>query len=170
MKRVLIMGCPGAGKAKLAVRLGRITGLDVYHIKDDRFSVRHTDNEKLAWKEAVSKITEKDSWIIEGTQSITYKMRINRADTVLFIREKPFNCLKNFIKRSLRKKMAHSRDRLRISGDMIKKILAYRKSMRPIIDDLDKNSKSNLNVIFFSNEDEIDVYIKELRMEYKATK
>ena len=38
MKKVLIMGCPGAGKAKLAARLGRITGLDVYHIKDDRYS------------------------------------------------------------------------------------------------------------------------------------
>ena len=84
--------------------------------------------------------------------------------------EKPFNCLKNFIKRSLKKKMTHSRDRLRVSGDMIKKILAYRKSMRPIIDDLVKNSKSNLNVIFFTSEDEIDIYIKEIRMEYKATK
>ena len=97
-------------------------------------------------------------------------MRINRADTVLFIREKPFKCLKNFIKRSLRKKMAHSRDRLKISGDMLKKIIAYRKSMRPMIEDLIENSASNLNLIFFNNEDEINTYIKELRMEYKATK
>ncbi|MCD6323314.1 MAG: hypothetical protein J7L77_09865, partial [Clostridiales bacterium] len=110
MKRVLVMGCPGAGKARLAVHLGRITELDVYHIKDDRFSVRHTDDEKEAWKEAVSKITERDSWIIEGTQSITYKMRINRADTVLFIKEKPFRCLKNFVRRSLRKKINYNRD------------------------------------------------------------
>lgn len=168
MKRVLVMGCPGAGKAKLAARLGRITELDVYHIKDDRFSVRHTDNEKEAWKSAVSKITEKDSWIIEGTQSITYKMRINRADTVLFIKEKPFRCLKNFARRSLRKKMAHSRDRLKISGDMLKKILAYRKSMRPMIEDLIENSPSSVNVIFFNNEDEINTYIKKIRVEYKV--
>ncbi len=170
MKRVLVMGCPGAGKAKLAAHLGRITGLDVYHIKDDRFSVRHTDDEKEAWKEAVSKITERDSWIIEGTQSITYKMRINHADTVLFIKEKPFRCLKKFVKRSFRKKLAQNRDRLKISGDMLKKILAYRKSLRPMIEDLIENSPSNLNVIFFNNEDEINAYIKELRMEYKSEK
>ena len=170
MKRVLVMGCPGAGKAKLAARLGRITELDVYHIKDDRFSVRHTDNEKEAWKSAVRKITEKDSWIIEGTQSITYKMRINRADTVLFIKEKPLRCLKNFARRSLRKKMAHRRDRLKISSDMLKKILAYRKSMRPMIEDLIKNSPSSVNVIFFNNEDEISTYIKKIRVEYKVQK
>ncbi len=166
MKRVLVMGCPGAGKAKLAVRLGRITGLDVYHIKDDRFSVRHTDEEKEAWRNAVQKIVDRDSWIIEGTQSITYKMRLDRADTVFYIREKPFNCLRNFIKRSFRKKLAHSRDRMRISRDMIKKILAYRKTMRPMIDDLLEKNNSRLEVIFFSGDEEIDAYLEKLRLEY----
>jgi len=166
MKRVLVMGCPGAGKAKLAARLGRITGLDVYHIKDDRFSVRHTDDEQEAWKNAVLKITEKDSWIIEGTQSITYKMRLNHADTVFYIREKPVKCLKSFIRRSIRKKMSKNRDRLRVSGDMLKKILAYRKTMRPMIDDLIEKNKTHLEVKFFTSEEEIDAYLEDIRMEY----
>jgi len=166
MKRVLIMGCPGAGKARLAVRIGRITGLDVYHIKDDRFSVRHTDDEKEAWKKAVQKIVDRDSWVIEGTQSITYKMRVDLADTVFYISEKPFNCLKNFIKRSFKKKLAGSRDRLRISRDMIKKILAYRKKIRPMIDDLIEKNNTHLNVIFFSCDEEIDEFLDKLRLEY----
>ena len=166
MRRVLIMGCPGAGKARLAVRIGRITGLDVYHIKDDRFSVTHTDDEKEAWKNAVQKIVDRDSWVIEGTQSITYKMRLDRADTVFFIREKPFNCLKNFVKRSFKKKLAGSRDRLRISRDMIRKILAYRKTMHPIIDDLIEKNNTRLKVIFFSGDEEIDTYLEGLRLEY----
>lgn len=170
MKRVLVMGCPGAGKARLAARLGRITELDVYHIKDDRFSERHKDDEKEAWKEAVKKIVERDSWIIEGTQSFTYKMRINRADTVFYIREKPLTCLNKFIKRTLKKKLAHNRDRRKLSGDMLKKILAYRKTMKPMIEDLIEKNKTHLNVIFFNCDEDIDKYIKEVRMEYKAKK
>ncbi len=170
MKRVLIMGCPGAGKAKLAVRLGRISELDVYHIKDDRFSQHRTEDEKTAWKEAVKKIVDKDSWIIEGTQSISYKLRIQRADTVLFISEKPFNCLKNFIKRSLRKKMAKNRDRLRLSCDMFKKILAYRKIMRPMIEDLIEKNKTHLNVEFFNCDADIDTYLQNIETEYSKKK
>lgn len=166
MKRVLIMGCPGAGKARLAVLLGKITGLDVYHIKDDRFTVRHSDGEKEAWIEAVKKITEKDSWIIEGTQSFTYKLRIDRADTVLFISQKPFTCLKNFVKQSLSKKMIKNRDRLRVNGDMLKKILAYRKIMRPLIDNLIEENKTHLDVRFFNNEDEINTFIENLELEF----
>lgn len=168
MKRVLVMGCPGAGKAKLAVLVGKITGMDVYHIKDDRFSIRHSEGEKEAWIEAVKKITEKDSWIIEGTQSFTYKLRIDRADTVLFISQKPFKCLKNFIKQSLSKKMIRSRDRLRVNSDMIKKILAYKKIMRPLIDDLIEENKTHLDVRFFNNEEEIDTFIDNLRLEYNV--
>ena len=160
MKRVLIMGCPGAGKAKLAVRLGRITGLDVYHIKDDRFSIRHTDEEKEAWKNAVRDIVEKDSWIIEGTQSITYEMRVARADTIFYIRIKPLHCLANFLAMSFKKKLRHNRDRLRVNGDMIKKILAYRKTMRPLINDLIEKNETRINVIFFECDDEIDSYLE----------
>jgi adenylate kinase family enzyme len=170
MKRVLVMGCPGAGKAKLAVRLGRITGLDVYHIKDDRFSERHSEDEKNAWKEAVQKIVDRESWIIEGTQSMTYEMRMARADTVFFISEKPFNCLKKFAKRSLGKKMAKNRDRQRVNRDMLKKILNYRRIMRPIIDDLIEKNDTHLNVIFFENDNEIDTYLEELRTEYAKEK
>ena len=170
MKKVLVMGCPGAGKARLAAQLGRITGLDVYHIKDDRFSERHTDGEKTAWKEAVQKIVNKDSWIIEGSQSISYDIRINNADTVFFIREKPINCLKNFIRRSFRKKMAQNRDRMRISRDMIKKIVAYRKTMRPMIEDLIEKNKKHLDVKFFIGDIEIEKFLEEMRLEYSKVK
>ena len=168
MKRVLVMGCPGAGKARLAARLGHITDLDVYHIKDDRFSEKHTEDEKAAWMEAVRKIVEKDSWIIEGTQSISYKMRMDRADTVFFITEKPMKCLGKFIKRSFKRKLSHRRDRMHISRDMFKKILAYRKTMRPIIDDLIEKNKTHLEVKFFSCDEEIDEFLIKTEGEYKV--
>ncbi|MBN2558580.1 MAG: hypothetical protein JXB33_07510 [Clostridia bacterium] len=166
MKKVLIMGCPGAGKARLAVRLGQITGLEVYHIKDDRFSERHSEEEKNAWRDAVSKIVAKDSWIIEGTQRITYDMRIENADTVLFLCIKPMVCLRNFIKRSLGSLKTNDRYGMRLTGDMLKKILAYKKVMHPLINDLLEKHKEHLDVRFFKDEEEAYAFIEEIRTEY----
>lgn len=170
MEKVLIMGCPGAGKAMMAARLGRITGLDVYHIKDDRYSEKHTEDQKKAWREAVAKIISNDSWVIEGTQSITYDMRLEAADTVLFIKQKPFDSLSNFIKRNLRKKFKGNRDRIGMKWDMIKKILAYRKTLRPMVDHLIEQNKDHLRVIFFSTENEIDEFLENLRTELAQAK
>lgn len=166
MKKVLIMGCPGAGKAKMAAQLGRITGLDVYHIKDDRYSERHTEDQKKAWREAVEKITANESWIIEGTQSITYEMRVEAADTVLFIRQKPFDCLSKFIKRSF----VLNENHLGLSWDMLKKIIAYKKVLKPMVEDLLEKNKEHLHVIFFDNEEEIDDFLENIRMELAQEK
>lgn len=170
MKKVLIMGCPGAGKAKLAAQLGRITGLDVYHIKDDRFSEKHTEAQKAAWREAVAKIIANDSWIIEGTQSITYNMRIEAADTVLFIKQKPMDSLINYIKRSIKRKFGRYQHRIGMKRDMLKKIISYRKSLGPMVDDLIEQNKDHLTVIFFYSEHEIDEYLENIRSEYSKKK
>ena len=160
------MGCPGAGKAKMAARLGRITGLDVYHIKDDRYSEKHSEDQKRAWREAVAKIIANESWIIEGTQSITYDMRVEAADTVLFIKQKPFDCLSNYIKRGLRKTETH----MGFSWDMFKKIIAYRKVLTPMVNDLIEKNKEHLSVIFFNTEKEIDDFLETIRMELAQEK
>lgn len=170
MKKVLIMGCPGSGKAKLAVRVGQITGLEVFHIKDDRSSERHSEQEKEAWREAVQKIVNKNSWIIEGTQSITYDMRIKNADTVLFVREKPIKCLFKLIKKTLRERHLPDAHRIRLTKDMFKKIMAYRKSRVPLIKELIEKNKNHLKVIFFEDDDEINEYLENLRMEYANKK
>jgi adenylate kinase family enzyme len=166
MKKVLIMGCPGSGKARLAVRVGQITGLDVYHIKDDRFSERHTGEEVRAWREAVQKIVDRDGWVIEGTQSITYDIRIQRADTVLFVKQKPLTCLMKFIKKSFRERKSLDAYRLRLTKDMFRKIMAYRKLRVPLINELIEKNKTHLDVVFFEDEDQINRYLENLRKEY----
>lgn len=170
MKKVLIMGCPGSGKARLAVRVGQITGLDVYHIKDDRFSERHTEEEVQAWRDAVQKIVDRDGWVIEGTQSITYDIRIQHADTVLFVKQKPLMCLWKFIKKSFRERKSLDAYRLRLTKDMFKKIMAYRKLRVPLINELIEKNKIHLDVVFFEDDNQINMYLENLRKEYSSKK
>ncbi len=170
MKKVLVMGCPGSGKARLAVRVGQISGLEVFHIKDDRFSERHTEEEKKAWREAVQRIVDRDEWVIEGTQSITYDIRMKRADTVLFVKEKPLKCLWEFMKKGFRERNSLDAYRLRLTGDMFKKIMAYRRLRVPLIKELIEKNKTHLEVKFFEDDKQINEFLENLRAEYSNKK
>jgi adenylate kinase family enzyme len=85
MQRVMIIGGSGSGKSTLAKRLGLITGLPVVHI-DPMFwapgwhqrSAEETT--RLARAAAAS-----EKWIFEGNHSATWRDRLARADTVIFL-------------------------------------------------------------------------------------
>ena len=85
MKRVLVIGCPGAGKSTLARRLHELTNLPLYHLDliwhlPDRSHVSQD-----AFDERLSEILSKDRWIIDGNYGRTLETRLDRCDTVLFL-------------------------------------------------------------------------------------
>jgi len=85
MKKVLVIGCPGAGKSTLARRLHGLTGLPLYHLDmiwhlPDR---THVTQETFDFR--LSEILEKDYWIIDGNYGRTLEMRLKKCDTVLFL-------------------------------------------------------------------------------------
>ncbi len=85
MKKILIIGCPGAGKSTLARWLSAKTGLPLYHLdmiwhRPDRTTVtREEFDEKLA------EILAGERWIIDGNYSRTLPRRLAAADAVLFL-------------------------------------------------------------------------------------
>lgn len=99
MKKIAIIGSGGSGKSTMARRLGDITGIKVYHL------------DKLFWKpgwESITReeLTEKikgimleDSWIIDGNYSSTMEMRMEEADTVIYLDFPSISCLWGITKR-----------------------------------------------------------------------
>lgn len=84
-ERILIVGCPGAGKSTLARRLGTLTGLPVYHLdllwhRPDRTTV---DIETFA--RSLDQILARDQWIIDGNYGRTLPQRLARCDEVFFL-------------------------------------------------------------------------------------
>lgn len=85
MKRVMIVGQPGAGKSWLARELGAITGLPVHHMDTIHFKpgwVERPRREKVAMARAVEEL---DEWIFEGGLSATYDTRLRRCDTLIVL-------------------------------------------------------------------------------------
>lgn len=89
MKRVLLVGSPGAGKSTFARKLSLITGLPIIHL--DRYyndkKLGYVDDE-VKWTAFIAQLIAEDEWIIDGNYSGSLEMRLARADRV-FVFEYP---------------------------------------------------------------------------------
>lgn len=82
MKKVIIIGCPGAGKTTFAEKLRDKTGLPLYYLdaiwhKPDRTHISRED-----FDARLTEILAEDEWIIDGNYSRTIEMRLKECDTV----------------------------------------------------------------------------------------
>ncbi len=102
MNKVLVIGCPGSGKSTLSFKLSQLTGiplivLDKYYWQED-----WTPMDEERWKSCCADLISRDRWIMDGTYSSTLKMRLNKADTVVFLDRGTFTCLIRVLKRIFR--------------------------------------------------------------------
>lgn len=84
MKRVLVIGCPGAGKSTFSRRLSAITGLPIHYLdmiwhKPDRTTVSREE-----FDEQLEMILTTDRWIIDGNYHRTLPQRLYECDTVFY--------------------------------------------------------------------------------------
>ena len=99
MKRVLVIGHPGAGKSTLAARLGELTGLPVIHLDKEFWREGWVQMPRSEWKGKTERLVQGDEWIIDGSYDHTLEIRLARADTVIFLDFSRYLCLWRVCKR-----------------------------------------------------------------------
>lgn len=100
MKKILVIGSPGAGKSTFARRLGEKTGLKVIHLDRLYWKPNWVETaDKDEWKAVLEKILAGESWIIDGNYSNTIEMRVEKCDTVIFLDMPPALCVYRVLKR-----------------------------------------------------------------------
>ena len=82
MEKVIVIGCPGAGKSTFARRLREKTGLPLYYLdmlwhKPDRTNVSAEE-----FDVCLQKILEQENWIVDGNYLRTLEMRLQACDSV----------------------------------------------------------------------------------------
>ena len=102
MKRVLIVGCAGAGKSTFAKKLSRQTGLPIIHLDKIYWKPGWLKPDKQEFKLRVSQLTDNGGWIMDGNYKSTLAMRLVLADTVIFLDLDRITCILNVLKRTIR--------------------------------------------------------------------
>ena len=102
MKRIIVIGCSGAGKTQLALKLGQALGLNVVHL------------DRLFWREGWQHISkeefdallnaelEKPCWVIDGNYGRTLNVRLAACDTVIYLDYPRAVCLAGIFSRVIR--------------------------------------------------------------------
>ena len=82
MKKVIVIGCPGAGKTTFAERLRDKTGLPLYYLDAIWHKPDRTHISREEYDTRLKEILELDFWIIDGNYSRTVEARLSACDTV----------------------------------------------------------------------------------------
>lgn len=85
MKKIVIIGSPGAGKSTLARELGDILKIEVIHLDRYFWEPAWKEKPRENRRQILRELVQKDHWIIEGTYLDTSDIRLNAADTVIFL-------------------------------------------------------------------------------------
>ncbi|NIX77469.1 AAA family ATPase [Microvirga terricola] len=136
MRRILVIGSPGAGKSTLARRLAQRLGLPLIHLDREYFGPGWTMPPRDEWREKVKGLAARPEWVMDGNYASTFDLRVPRATVVIWLDVGRWRCLASVTWRVLKN---YGRVRDDLGPDCIEKfdwsfmrwIWKYQKDMRP---------------------------------------
>ena len=159
-KKIIVIGCSGAGKSTFSKQLSEILNIPVYYL--DRVywlpDASHLDRPVFIRKQ--KEIMKKDSWIIDGNYRKTIKYRIKECELVYFFDMPTEVCIEGVLKRD--KKREDITCELEPNEELISDIKAYPKIVRPAVLKLFEKYPE-VKVVTFQHHEEVDAYLDKLR-------
>jgi adenylate kinase family enzyme len=92
VKRVAVIGAGGAGKTRLARTLGRTLGLPVIHLDAYYYGPGWAASAPADWAARQHQLAAGERWVLDGNYVSTLALRLQRADTIVFLDLPPLLC------------------------------------------------------------------------------
>lgn len=101
-RRILVIGCAGAGKSTLSRSLSTRLGLPYIPMDREFFWLPGWKlRDRAEIKRMITDAVARDRWIIDGTSPGTLHVRLPRADMVIWLRIPRLMCLWRIVKRRI---------------------------------------------------------------------
>lgn len=101
MKKILVLGCCGAGKSTFSKKLQTILKLPLIHLDSHYHKPNWVEPEKEEWEKVLKQILSQESFIMDGTYLESLDERINKSDTIIYLDYSLIKCFFRVIKRVL---------------------------------------------------------------------
>lgn len=172
MKKIAVIGSPGAGKTYFSKQLASRLKIPLHHLDyyyyDSNFNY---PEDRQAWRRKVIELANQPRWIIDGNYKSTFDIRFAQADTIIFL-DYPRNVtMRRAIKRravlngKIRDDMP-SNWREKFTLGLLKTIWMYNKVQRPKIYAL-LEAQEDKNIFIFHSSEQTDEYLHGLRGSYR---
>ena len=101
MERILVIGCPGSGKTRLAKALGEKLDLPVVHLDKLWWTGEWENVSREEFDARLEQVLEGEKWIIDGNFSRTMPLRLRYCDTIIYLDYSRWQCLLGMTQRVL---------------------------------------------------------------------
>lgn len=166
MNRVLIVGCPGAGKSTAARSLAKITGLPIIHLDRHYWKPGWVRPDRDEWRAKVQHLAEQPRWIMDGNYGGSLDLRLPAADTLIHLDFSTPVCFIRALRRSwtglgeLRGEEFVEGCPERLDLDFLLFVLKYRRGQRQR--DLERLSAFRGDIHRFTSPRQLRVYLEDL--------
>ncbi|WP_210365410.1 DNA topology modulation protein [Bacillus sp. REN3] len=138
MKKIVLIGSGGSGKSTLARQLGEKLKINVYHLDALFWKPNWVGVPKDEQRKVQNDLVNKEEWIIDGNYGGTIHIRLNAADTIIFLDINRTICVYRAFKRMVQYRNKTRPDmgegcEERFDLDFFKWIWNYPKTKRPEI-------------------------------------
>ena len=158
MKKIIVIGSPGAGKSCFSRELSFLTNIKLFHMDNLYW---HEDKSHISHEELVRKLNDimvNDTWIIDGNYISTLELRIKESDTIFYLDYPTEVCIEG-----IKSRVGKKRDDIpwvedELDNDFLKFVEAFKTETKPQIESL--LEKHNYKRLYrFSCRDDMNKYL-----------
>ena len=164
MKRIMIIGCGGAGKSTLARELAPALDLPLYHLDVMFWKPGWVESDRPEFFEKQKTLVAQEKWIIEGNYNNSIPIRAERADTIIYLDMPVPVCFMGALKRSFSNKARPDRAEgceEKFDLKFFWWIITFRKHTAPRIEKYLEEYK-NKNIIILKSRNAVKDFLKNI--------
>lgn len=170
MKKIAVLGCPGAGKTTFSRKLHALTELPLHHLdliwhKPDRTNIPREEFDRI-----LQEIIREENWIIDGNYSRTVETRIAACDTVFLFDLPTEECLQGAISRIGKERPDMPWTEKELDPQFKQWIIDFSDKELPKTYELLRKYEDGKNVVIFKSRKEADQYIENLKNQKEKLK
>lgn len=165
MEKVIVIGCPGAGKSTFSRELNKITGLPLYHLDLLNWNSDKTTVGKEVFYDRLQNILILDKWIIDGNYLSSLELRIRECDTVFFLDYSSDVCINGIMERKGKPRADMPWIETEDDEEFLQFVRDFSFNTRPSVIEL-ITKYNEKNIIVFNNRAQADKYIMRIKSRY----
>ena len=167
MKKILVIGCCGAGKSTLAKKLSAKTGLPIIHLDKEYWNPNWEETPKVEWERKIKLLVSQSNYIMDGNYSGSLHLRLPSADKIIFLDYPTRICLWRVIKR-IWKNLGNTRQDMapgcpeRFDIEFLHYVLVFNLVTRKRLYRILKARKESCQLIVLKNDAAVNTYLAQI--------